>query len=241
MNEGPIPAVEKNIPAIKTEILEKVIDIQKYEGIVQYTQVPNVESLLLHDVEASGSRRWGSKGRMTKGRMGSFTINLTTKNGERTFLEWDKLSNSDQGQIAILFDLSILEQNGIRLQTIGFDPDGSAYIEENEWGYEDIQQLIDTGCDHFVVDGQVIPKEAIIGLVLSPHEGSLERRRRAIDRDETENIMSISHDQAVTLLTKRMERQLALNSDSAHFVPLYDYNGDVLWPEKVSHDSLNVG
>ena len=46
---------------LKAEILKDVIDIHKYEGVVQYTQIPNVERLLMEDIVAAGSPRWGSR------------------------------------------------------------------------------------------------------------------------------------------------------------------------------------
>lgn len=232
---------------IKAETLKNVIDIHKYEGIIQYTQIPNVESLLTKDIKAAGSWRWGSRGRMTKGRGGSFEIHLTSKNNEVPFLEWDKLSFSEQGQIAIIFDMSILEQNQIDIRPVQEDSNGS-YVDP-KIPYDQIRELCKIGYDHFVASGQVIPKEAIKGFVISPHAGHMERKKGAIDRlikkgapliaTNEEKIMEISHDQAIRLLFKRMNRQLEICPESAHFVPLYDYNGDVLWPDKINHDEIN--
>ncbi len=224
---------------IRLEVMKNVIDIHRYEGLIQYTQVPNIESLLMNDIKASGSPGWGSKGRMTKGRMGSFEIYLTSKKKESSFLEWEKLTYSKEGQVAILLDISVLEKNRINISTIGHDdPYGLGYIEQNVYSYNDIRELIEADCDIFVIEDQSIPKEAVMGFVLSPNDGHIERKRDAIDDKNEDQIMRISHNQAVELLYKRMERQLRLNPESAHFVPLYDYNGDILWPEKVSYNKI---
>ena len=57
---------------------------------------------------------------------------------------------------------------------------------------------------------------------------------------EWKKIITISHEQAIKLLSKRMDRQLEKHAKSIHFVPLYDYNGDVIWPANINHEDINV-
>ncbi|MEK7496300.1 MAG: hypothetical protein AAB657_00160 [Patescibacteria group bacterium] len=162
---------------LKKEILKNVINIQKYEGLIHYTQLPNVEALLTQDLKVHSSSIWGAKGMIATKKIGTQDVNLASKNYNASFIEWKKLSHSNNGQVAIIFDMPFLEKNQIDIRPVQYEGDSSfdswgGYTEDRIISYNEIMELCRVGYGHFIVnEGQSIPKEAIKGFVLSPYDG----------------------------------------------------------------------
>lgn len=224
----------------KEAIKERLIDIQAYTGFIEYTQAVNIGSLLSKGLYQSGSKRWGAQGRQTKGMMGTLNgVYLTAKGSRTSFDKWDSLPWNKTGPVAVLFDQEKLKNSPITFYQVLEGPEG---VWDSEMSHDDLDQVAEIadlgGVDlTFHTDvGDTIPKETIIGLVVSPNESALERKRGDYVSDSGK-LLKISSIQIREIIKNRLSR-LILRNPEAQLVPLYDNKGNMLWPEEISYTEI---
>ncbi len=88
---------------------------------------------------------------------------------------------------------------------------------------------------------QLVSREYIDALVLSPMSSGLERKPLdylyKLVSSKDSSTMTIQPEQLVTLVVNRLNR-LAKNGEK-NLVPVYDNQGNMLWPEKIPYIKLN--
>jgi len=220
--------------AIEKIVDEHLIDVEAYEGIMQYTQVANISSILSEGIKVKGTRRWGTSGRIVKHYNSGSGIYLTHKNRKDSFKNWmDGLPWSNAGPIAILFRPKTIDKLDI-IECIQ-DPDGSYPSEK----FTDKDKKILTERDGEITlnaDNRSIDKQDIEAFVLSPVDSTLERRAHDYLKAKG-SLIKITADQLRVIAINRLDR-LSKSKGEKNLVPIYNSDGDMIWPKQISHEEV---
>lgn len=228
------PEQEEKVEKIK----EQIIDIEKYKGLIQHTQLANIEGIIIDGIrrgkDTREKRRWGYAGRL--GGLGSHSGWATLVGKNSSFREWENIPWSDAGPLALLFDLK-------KIETIHFID----HYDRKQRRYRPItladfvSSRLDTDIEEIDLGDTVIPGTAIMGIVVSPKESKVEiTKKKDYDPYYTEGkakFKIITPKQAAEIASNRLTR-LFNNHPEAHLVPLYDNKGNVLWPEKIPSEKI---
>ena len=113
------------------------------------------------------------------------------------------------------------------LAVLSWDTSGQVLLAFNELGgvLKNLPRTRNDGFESQFVTDDVIPKEAIMALILNPGNISLHVKGKSL---------SLNSPAEVTI--NRLNR--ALKNSDAHLVPLYDHDGNVLWPEYIPYEKV---
>ncbi len=91
------------------EIKGKIIDIERYRGIIHYTQLPSLSNILLQGVQKgevvhkNKKKAWGYGGQV--GGVGiQFAVSVTRIGANSSFRRWENIPHEEAGPLLLLFD-----------------------------------------------------------------------------------------------------------------------------------------
>lgn len=218
----------------ESKIKNRLLNINAYRGLMQYTQIANIESVINDGLSHGAAKRWGAKGRLVKYKTGAAGIYLTYKDAESNFEDWESLPWHTTGPVAILFKKDLIRK--LDLVYIQEDPDG-AYEEEITQRDIDLMETMESG-DRSTLrtnpDAIISPNE-ILAFVLSPLPSTIDRRANIFGNHEDK--LDITPLQAEELIINRLNRAVEQNP-KGEVIPLYDNHGNMLWPKNIPHEQI---
>ncbi len=283
------PELQEKIEAA----LEKVIDIQKYRGLLHFTHPGNVESILEHGLggkEAFAS--FGESGqpysKRKRFRRYSFSddhsrVYMTLAGRDSSFQDWrlpwngmnstallfdmEKIGESDMGPYYMVrfagpgegekkdFFLNLCKKENIVVHRGGVFGDELDFRSEDKIPkFQDMLVLLNQACESgehgpeilFSLSGEArnVLEKSTAGVVVSS-----QRKTRVVRGFSNNGIIEVEglggtyegdaiFDplQTARILANRLNRSLL--KEDADVVPLYDNQGDVLWPKFISHTDI---
>lgn len=222
-------------PEEKEKIINNhLIDIHSYSGLMHYTQISNIDSILREGVKAKGTKGWGTFGVQTKNKNTDIGLYLTHKNNNQRFSDWKSLPWNSAGPVAILFKPSVI--NDIELSEAISEPDGSYSVELDDRDKKDLVER-DGAITLHTREKHEISNDEIEALVLSPESHSLERHKGDFLKHK-DKLIVISPDQLKSITINRLNRLANNKNGDKNLVPVYDSDGNILWPEFISYDEI---
>jgi len=227
------------------KIKEEVIDVESYKGIVHLTQIPNLRGLLTFGLQTNLStaekRKWGYSGFLGGVPHRNDNIYLTILGGDASVRSWKNIPWSGTEQVVLFFRNNIGkvlhdQYNAGKLHTqniAGGLLSGEKLTEaqalntvlENPELFYHHTQTFNTPEISLMNCG--LSKEYISGLILSPETRELQRKyNQRWFRPKDPKGLAIA----------RLSRMI--KDPNAHLVPLYDHEGNVLWPEYIPYEKV---
>jgi hypothetical protein len=215
------------------KINKQIIDIEAYKGLIQFTQVANIENILTDGLRHGDStvvkRKWGFGGRLSVGEAGGHVLCLTIAGRNTSFRKWKNVPWWFTGNVILPIDYKridpLLIKDDYKLIESAKDTDVAIGLSGPREPEIQIFPNSDT----------VIPKESVLGLIISPDSHKLQRRKG--EETDHEYSLDLTAEHTEKMVIHRMDRLLRQNRDS-HLVPVYDHNGNVIWPERIPYDEV---
>lgn len=236
------------------KIKRKIIDIHKYQGIIQHTQIPNLANILIEGIkrgkdtiQTRSVAKSGWTG--TRGGLGSETSWLTfitTKTS--SFHNWTNIPWDEAGPLALLF--AIHKSDNIGITDVICDVDKKIPLDLiHKYGFVNLYDYLkflknkDSKYEALSIStSSLIPSESIIGIIISPKTYKLETTNKnvllsksVINQDRI--FITIPTHKTAEFTANRLYRLFYKKPDT-HLVPLYDHLGNVLWPEKIPYEEV---
>lgn len=236
------------------KIKRKIIDIHKYQGIIQHTQITNLANILIEGIKrGKNTMQTRSVAKLgwagTRGGLGSessWLTFITTKTS--SFHNWTNIPWDQAGPLTLLF--AIHKSDNISISTVTCDVDKQIPLDLiRQYGcvnlYDYLKFLKNKDSKYEAIEiptSSLIPSKSIIGVIVSPKTYKLETTNKnvllsksVIHQDRV--FITIPTHKTAEFTANRLYR-LFYKKQSINPAPLYDHLGNVLWPEKIPYEEV---